>query len=119
MSDKILFIAKRKFIDDVKMKVEKYFSSITLQDLQNLRDIRKRNSLGVSEYELKGKSEKEIQMIHLNMILASNLETYISGSVVGLRQAFLGESTQHGKQTYNKESITEFSRKIEELDSAY
>ena len=45
LSDRIPFIAKQKFIDDINTKVAKYFSTITAEDIDTLRDIRSRCSL--------------------------------------------------------------------------
>ncbi|MBC7498395.1 hypothetical protein H7170_02015 [Candidatus Gracilibacteria bacterium] len=118
LSDKVPFIAKRKFIEDIKLKIST-LSQTTPEDIKTLQTSRNIQSLGMEAFEMKGKSEQEIQAHYLNMIIDSNIQTYVGGAATGLKEAFEVDSLKLNGGEYHARSLAEYGNMITETDGKY
>jgi hypothetical protein len=83
-------IAKEKFRQDFMSKIE-LLSSVSIEDINTLKNRRIVESLGVEYLELRGKNEGEKQAFFLSKILEETIGKYIEPVADSLLAAFDGE----------------------------
>lgn len=115
----IPFIAKRKFFEDVRGKID-LLSNITPGHITALRNQRMAMSFWTESIELSGKSEKEIQAHYLQMILMETIGNYITPVAIWLLEAFDAEKLlEKDGEFFHKETLKKTEQYLQKLDQKY
>jgi hypothetical protein len=114
-------IAKKKFESDLLAKIE-LLAKVEFADIENLRNRRAVESLGIEPVELErkfGKDEAKKRGYYLGKILGETIGNYVEPAALGLVSAFSDEKRKVGTTEYHANTLDAFRGKIGTLDAKY